>query len=570
MKKYMLSAWMLCAALASCDTDAFFELDRPEVTPWQNVNDFEYMVVSPYTAHFQMQGWGSPMATIAFYGEWAADLTFANPWSIEQEAVYWYPRQMSTYDPTGSNTEMVFKILYGALGTCNTPITFVEDKENAGQEVFDYMTDADRETLKRQKGELYFMRAYTYWMISRIFMPPYNETNAQKRFVPLITKLNQTQEALRNPYMGTVEEVYRQMVDDLKKAKDLLPETNTRGRANKYAASALLTRVYWFMGNNTEALNECNFIISDAVDNKGYYDLSEEPIRAFNRNAEAQYTANPVAKEVIWEAVITAEGTNQPIAFCRMSKAGGYNFNSKAGTYTPDNATWTGGLRGDNYQHGQWACAYWNPRIIKYIGWADTDDPTDLTNYVPNNEARNDKRFTQLHAFLKANNGDEGADKEEYEQTFPHIKWNVFWNDKYFRAPYARYTNVPIIRLPEIYLTRASLLVSTNPGQAASDVNKVRERAGLTPLPSVTEEDIEKERIKELGFEETDRLTYLVAMEKSLDGGKKSLSGIDLNSDSNNPMTGTDVPAINPPYSELYVPLPSIEYLYSNSTPDID
>ena len=96
---------MLCAAFTSCNTDAFFELDRPEVTPWQNVNDFEYMVVSPYTAHFQMQGWGSPMATIAFYGEWAADLTFANPWSIEQEAVYWYPRQMSTYDPTGSNTE---------------------------------------------------------------------------------------------------------------------------------------------------------------------------------------------------------------------------------------------------------------------------------------------------------------------------------------------------------------------------------------------------------------------------------------------------------------------------------
>lgn len=112
--------------------------------------------------------------------------------------------------------------------------------------------------------------------------------------------------------------------------------------------------------------------------------------------------------------------------------------------------------------------------------------------------------------------------------------------------------------------------MSTNSGQAASDVNKVRERAGLTSLPSVTEEDIEKERIKELGFEETDRLTYLVAMKKSLDGGKKSLSGIDLNSDSNNPMTGTDVPAINPPYSESYVPLPSIEYLYSNSTPDID
>lgn len=570
MKKYILSALILSATLTSCNTDAFFELNRPEVTPWQNVNDFEYMVVSPYTAHFQVSGWQSPLAMISYYGELTTDLSFANPWAIEQEAVYWYPRKMSTFDVTGEQTELSFRILYGALGTCNTPITFVEDKEKAGEEVFAYMTDAEKETLKRQKGELYFMRAYTYWMISRIFMPPYNETNAQKRFVPLITKLEATQEALRNPYMGTVEEVYQQMVNDLKKAKDLLPETNTRGRANKYAASALLMRVCWLMGNNTDALNECNFIISDAVENKGYYDLSEQPIRAFNRNAEAIYTTNPVAKEVIWDAAFTAEGVNQPIALCRMSKAGGYNFNSKAGTYDPSNPIWEGGLRGDNFQHGQWACAYWNPQIIKYIGWATTDDPTDLNNYVPSAEALGDLRFTQLHAFLKANNGDANANKEEYEQTFTHLKWNTFWSDKYFRAPYARYTNVPLIRLPEIYLTRATLLLSSNPQQATSDVNVVRKRAGLSPLSSVTEEDIEKERIKEFGFEGNDRLTYLVAMKKTIDGNKKSLDGIDLSSDNNNPMSGESIPALNYPYSEMYVPLPSIEYLYSGSTPDID
>ncbi len=39
-----------------------------------------------------------------------------------------------------------------------------------------------------------------------------------------------------------------------------------------------------------------------------------------------------------------------------------------------------------------WACAYWNPRLIKYIGWAVTDDPMDLTNYVPSAEALADKR----------------------------------------------------------------------------------------------------------------------------------------------------------------------------------
>ena len=569
MKKYIVMTLMLGLSLTSCNMDKFFELDRPEVTPWQNVNDLEYMVVSPYTAHFQIPGWQSPLALISYYGELAADIALANPWSIEQEALYWYPRQMSTFDVTGEQLESSFKILYGAVGTCNVPLTFIEEREDAGLPVFDYMTEDDKKVLERQKGELYFMRAYSYWMISRIFMPPYNEANNSKRFIPLITKLDPTQEALRNPYMGTVAEVYDFMISDLKKAKNFLPDTNKRGRANKYAASAFLMRIYWLMGNTTEALNECNFIIKNGVEDNPYFDLTEEPIRAFNRNAEPLYTTNPLAKEVLWEAAITAEGANQPIALARMSKAGGYNFNSAAGSYSPDDLNWTGGLRGQNFQHGSWACAYWNPRIIKYIGWSTTDNPLDLQNYVPSDEALKDKRFVQLHTFLKGNNGDSGASKEEYEQTFPHMKWNTFWSDKNFRAPYARYTNVPIVRLSEIYLTRASLLLASNAEQARKDVNVIRKRAGLPDLLSVTEEDIEKERIKELGFEANDRLTYLVAMKKSIDGTKMSLDAIDLSSDTNNPMTGTPIRALNPPYSEMYVPLPSIEYLYSGSSPTI-
>lgn len=34
------------------------------------------------------------------------------------------------------------------------------------------MTEDDKKVLERQKGELYFMRAYSYWMISRILCLP--------------------------------------------------------------------------------------------------------------------------------------------------------------------------------------------------------------------------------------------------------------------------------------------------------------------------------------------------------------------------------------------------------------
>ena len=79
-----------------------------------------------------------------------------------------------------------------------------------------------------------------------------------------------------------------------------------------------------------------------------------------------------------------------------------------------------------------------------------------------------------------------------------------------------------MIRLAEAYLTRATLVLSKNVSQALGDVNKIRQRAGLTPLKNVTEADIEKERIKEFGFENGDRLLYLVAMQKTIDGQKRN------------------------------------------------
>ena len=53
-------------------------------------------------------------------------------------------------------------------------------------------------------------------------------------------------------------------------------------------------------------------------------------------------------------------------------------------------------------------------------------------------------------------------------------------------------------------------------------------------------------------------MLYLVAMQKTIDGQKRNPGAV-----YDNPNTGWDpIPAMNPPYSTMYVPLPSIEYLY--------
>jgi len=67
-----------------------------------------------------------------------------------------------------------------------------------------------------------------------------------------------------------------------------------------------------------------------------------------------------------------------------------------------------------------------------------------------------------------------------------------------------QYKNLPIIRLAELYLTRAeaNLRAGTSVGDAPlDDVNLIRNRAGLNDLGSVTIDDILKERKLELAHE---------------------------------------------------------------------
>lgn len=66
-----------------------------------------------------------------------------------------------------------------------------------------------------------------------------------------------------------------------------------------------------------------------------------------------------------------------------------------------------------------------------------------------------------------------------------------------------RYMNVPILRLSEMYLTRAESLVMVNADdpQALADLNVIRKRAGLADAKKATLSAIYLQRIKEMAFE---------------------------------------------------------------------
>ncbi len=99
--------------------------------------------------------------------------------------------------------------------------------------------------------------------------------------------------------------VYRQIIDDLKDAKDKLPadysiSKNERTRVNKFAASALLARVYLYIGNWQDAEAEASAVINKT----DLYTLSS-PGDVFLKNSG----------EAIWQLIRDAGNANDALTF---------------------------------------------------------------------------------------------------------------------------------------------------------------------------------------------------------------------------------------------------------------
>ncbi len=135
-----------------------------------------------------------------------------------------------------------------------------------------------------------------------------------------------------------------------------------------------------------------------------------------------------------------------------------------------------------------------SPETIFKIIVTDQDGTNDLNTFYASslNQGRGDVRVQTKFRSLYAANDVRG-------QYFNKAGQNTFttkFNDQY--------GDVPVVRLAEMYLTRAeaNLRLNTSVGAAPlEDVNAIRVRAGATPLTAVTLADILLERRLELAFE---------------------------------------------------------------------
>lgn len=133
-------------------------------------------------------------------------------------------------------------------------------------------------------GENYFFRALLHFHMVTLFAMPY----VQGRDNPGVV-LRQGVD-ISSTQRATVGEVYDAIVEDLKEAKKYL----ANGEAERIkagdkmyvsldAATALLSRVYLYMGKNEECINECNELLAHAPSSvTGTYDFAEYPASTYN------------------------------------------------------------------------------------------------------------------------------------------------------------------------------------------------------------------------------------------------------------------------------------------------
>jgi starch-binding outer membrane protein, SusD/RagB family len=168
-------------------------------------------------------------------------------------------------DKTSSIAEGMWDYAYKVINNCNIVISKID------------LVDADEQAAVG--GNAKFVRALMYYELAVFFGKPYSDGNLTTNLtVPLVLNPVLSTSDAQKSYIAraTVQDTYTQIENDLKDAVAGLPKDNGT-EANKYAAEAILARVYMAEARYAEAATLAN----DVIENGGY-SLTTSFSAAFN------------------------------------------------------------------------------------------------------------------------------------------------------------------------------------------------------------------------------------------------------------------------------------------------
>ena len=155
--------------------------------------------------------------------------------------------------------------------------------------------EEDTEYRDDLKGEALAIRGLALFDLTRIFGYPYTKDNGASLGVPIVEGLSTIES---KPSRNTVAQCYTKVISDLTESIGLLSGDFNKGKINKWGAMALLSRVYLYKNDNTNALKMAKDAIKGA-EKEGYaLWTNEEYPTAWSNDASA---SNP--GEVLFEIV---------------------------------------------------------------------------------------------------------------------------------------------------------------------------------------------------------------------------------------------------------------------------
>lgn len=160
-------------------------------------------------------------------------------------------QEINTYTTVAANVSIrdIWAFNYRTILRANKVIATAPSVNDAG------FTDAEK---KMVVAEAKFIRALVYFQLANLFSQPYQVASGANPSVPLV--LEAFEGEISFPARATLNEVHAQIKKDLTEAlpdlqASLASASETRGRATKGAANALLSRFYLYRGEwaNAEA-----------------------------------------------------------------------------------------------------------------------------------------------------------------------------------------------------------------------------------------------------------------------------------------------------------------------------
>lgn len=508
MKKIAIVALAAASTMiTSCDIDR---------APYGYYTDDKIMADKDAAVDVLLNGCYSKMKTVSehlhYCGEFPSDNVCKDKPTTNPFGTYF------TYQHTVNNSGLstVWNSAYNIISQTSSLMNLIKEGES--------------EELDNKLGQAYYMRGMMYFYLCRVFGRPYYQEPDKNLGVPIVNGMPEDLSNLNLPDRSTVKETYEQVLSDLKKADELMSGFKSGTYVSKYAAQALLAKVYMYMSGTFENPNkeyaQLSYDYANTVIESGQFTLlGRDMFKRYNEFApddpsqtETIFAVKYIASDVAdWGdpigsmyAEIDGQGWGEVYASAKymdLLHETGRDTDAREAFIHPqykmdDNDKQIPAFRfvAELYEGGKLSSYVYRQGETKEVGGKliATIESKDY-ELTPVDAAK--KRYSIVY------------DGKTYVGDYDYYMLESQGNPKFFSYKCSKQDGYPhlyspiISRLGEIYLIRAEASAKLgNYPKALSDLNTIRERslpeAGYTSLDATNaHERIMKERQLELAYE---------------------------------------------------------------------